>query len=384
MSKFFTLVLIVAFVPLTVFGATFGSKSLFHVQTASTLKQGRLEFRSDMRFFTKVGDYLGQNRPPDFTAANYWLVQGNALFTYGIFNHVDASLNVRLYQDTHYSNEYNFPDDLFLDVKVGSFGFANDRFQAGGLMSFRFPTGEVHNYPFEPYTAGSLEFGFMGLFSFYKDPFLQDRDLSFHVNLGWYNHNDAGKVLYQVKNAQGNVIREYKASTNATAVDFGLGFSYPTELFDVNLELWGRNYITAPDSAAYSRENYMYLTPSIKFKPQWWLSFNVALDLRLSKDEDLTSPVIPVLTRNLTLPNYPAWKMTLGMSVILNQGREKVKTSLGEGTDIRKKVDFYERLVREKEKSKEIEEELKRLRREREQAQKQLEELKQLLEEQGK
>ena len=45
------------------------------------------------------------------------------------------------------------------------------------------------------------------------------------------------------------------------------------------------------------------------------------------------------------------------------------------------KVDFYESLLKDSQKSEKIEEELRRLRKEREQAEKELEELRQMLEE---
>jgi len=51
---------------------------------------------------------------------------------------------------------------------------------------------------------------------------------------------------------------------------------------------------------------------------------------------------------------------------------------------VKEKVDFYERLLQEREKTRSIEEELRRLKREREQAEKELEELRQLLEEEGR
>jgi hypothetical protein len=47
----------------------------------------------------------------------------------------------------------------------------------------------------------------------------------------------------------------------------------------------------------------------------------------------------------------------------------------------RSRVDFYERLLKDSQKSEQIEEELRRLRKEREQAEKELEELRQMLEE---
>ena len=56
----------------------------------------------------------------------------------------------------------------------------------------------------------------------------------------------------------------------------------------------------------------------------------------------------------------------------------------GQNSTVRTKVDYFENLLRERERTRSIEDELRRLKREREQAEKELEELRQMLEEQGK
>lgn len=378
MSDLYKLFAIVLILPLMVFASTFGSRGLIHVQSASTLNKGTLDFRSNLYFYSKVGDYLGSQKPANFTAVNWWDVQSNALFTYGLLDNLDATLMWRLYQDTNRKgNEYNSPEDLFLDFKAGSFGLSNNRFNVGVLTSIRIPTQTKYNYAFEPYTAGAVEYGFTGLFSFFNDPYLHDRSFNIDLNLGWYNHNDAGKVLYTAPN--GTV---YKASGNATELQFGLGFSYPTELFTLNLEWWGINFINEPDTMAYSRENYMYVTPSVKFKPKPWFNFDLGIDIRLTNADNTTSSLLPDPTQNLDLPNYPSWKVYMGLNFTLMP--VGFRGAGEQSTDVRSKVDFYENLLRERQKSRNIEEELRRLKKEREQAEKELEELRQMLEEQGK
>lgn len=385
MSKGFALFLgLVMLLPLGLFGQGIGnngSKSLLNVQSASTLNPRRLDFRTDMGFFTKVGDFLGQSKPADFRVVNFWNVQSNAMLTYGIAEHFDATFTTRIYQDVHKANEYNTPGDLFLDVKAGSFSVLNNRINLGGQASFRFPTGDDVNYPFENYTAGSLEFGLKALFSYYNDPFLTHRDISFHFNLGWYNYNDAGKVIL-TRTALDGTVTEFTAGNNASSLQYGLGFIYPTDLFDLNLEVWGNTFINQPDSLALSREDFVYVTPSIRFKPRWWVNFDLGMDIRASSDKDETASQVTFLN-NLDLPNYPSWRLKLGASFVLNAGADRIRGGISEKADLKNKVDFYERLLKEKEKTRSIEEELRRLRREREQAEKELEELRQLLEEEG-
>lgn len=383
MSKGFFFLVVLFFLPAILFAQGYGSKSMLHVQTASTLKPQRLDVRSNMRFWTKVGDYLGQNKPPDFDAVNYWLVQSNVLMSYGIAEHFDATFMAEVYQDVHSGDEANVPGDLYLDFKAGSFELSNNRLNVGGQFSMRFPTGKYHNYPFEPYTAGSLEFGMFGLFSYYNDPFLPHRDFSFHANLGWYYHNDAGQVLIEGDPSINKV--EQKSQSNASALRYGLGFVYPTEMFDLNLELWGNVFLQEPDSFAFSRENYIYMTPSIRFRPKWWVSFDLGMDVRLSSNSNTTANQITFTGEGaLDLPNYPAWRMHLGMNFVITPGQDRLKGGVGDQGDVRNKVDFYEKLLRERERTRSIEEELRRLKREREQAEKELEELRQLLEEEGK
>ncbi|OGB64906.1 MAG: hypothetical protein A2Y94_11040 [Caldithrix sp. RBG_13_44_9] len=386
MTYFIRLTLIIILIPLVTFAfnsTRFGSRGFFHVQTASTLYKGTLDAGTNLNFFTKVGDYLGEAKPENFAAVNWWDVQYNIYSTYGILDNLDMTFMWRIYQDANRylvgegesEYQYNIPEDIFLDFKAGSFGINNNRFNLGFITSFRIPTAQNYNYYFEPYTAGGFEFGLTGLASYFNDPYLHDRSYSVHLNLGWYYHNDAGKVLY--KDITGV---EYKADGNASALQYGLAFSYPTELFELNLEFWGNKFINAPDSMAYSREDYMYITPSVKFKPKPWFNFNLGLDIRVSKDEDTSSKLLPSPKERLSLPNYPSWKLYLALNFRLlpwGSGFEGSKTG-------RSKVDFYESLLKDSRRSEKIEEELRRLRKEREQAEKELEELRQMLEEQGK
>jgi hypothetical protein len=202
----------------------------------------------------------------------------------------------RIYQDTNRKfevgtgeelNDVNAPEDIFLDFKTGSWGISNNRFHLGLLGSLRIPTASKYNYFFEPYTAGSVEFGFTGLISFFNDPYLHDRSFGIHVNLGWYNHNDAGQELFRI----GETV--FNADGNSTAFQYGAAFTYPTELFDLTLEFWGNQFINEPDTIVHSREDFAYITPSVKFKPNEWFNFHLGIDVRVSGDENTSSLLLP-------------------------------------------------------------------------------------------
>lgn len=384
MLKGFRLSLVLLMIPFILLGSGHGSKSLLHTQTASTLKPKRLDFGTNLNFFTKVGDFLGGQRPQNFTLTNYWDVQGNLLFSYGIAKNVDATVLLRLYQDVHQEGanffnrkEYNVPDDVFINLKAGSFGVSNNRINLGTQVSIRLPISDKHNYPFEKYTAGGVELGFNGLFSYFNDPFIHERDLSFHINVGFLYYNDSGKLLYDDR-----IIGQVFSNTNSSSLEYAAGFSYPTDLFDLNLEVFGSTFISQPDSFAFSREDYLYVTPSIRYKPNWRYHIDLGMDIGLVGDTDESDPRASFAGDNLDLPNYVSWRLHLGFGVVLTAGNDKFG-GVGKKADVKERVDFYQRLLQEREKTRSIEEELRRLKREREQAERELEELRQLLEEEG-
>ena len=358
----------------------YGSYHLLHTQSAKTFEQGRLEVFTNMNFFTRSTQWIGSGSPPTgFTATNYWLVAGNFALTYGFTDYFDMTLSNRVYQDNHYPSVYNFPGDLFLSAKLGSFDLMR-RMLFGGLeLKTRFPTGQDHNYPFAEYASGAVEYGINGFLSYFSDPYLPERSFSFHANVGWWNYNEAGKVLYEFSNGT-----QLKATKNSSALKYSAGFAYPTAMFDFRLEIHGLNYIEQPDSFVYSRENWTYVTPSIKYKPLNWLNVNLGVDIRVSPDENTTKIVPNKTADKYNLPNYASWKVHLGVDMRILPFAPPRKTAAEvERDEFNKRVEFFQEIIKERERSEDVQEELDRLKQEREAAEKELEELKQILEEEG-
>ncbi len=357
--------------------APMGSKSLLNMQTARTFEAGRFEIRSDMNFYTKLADFIGNPnlKPSDFRAVNYWLVNGGLALTYGISNHFDLTVAPGLYQDTHAINEYNLPDDIRVYAKAGSFDFANRSMYAAATIGIRFPLGEVHNYPFTYYTSGAIEYGFSGALSYYADPYLPDRSFSAHLNVGWWNYNEAGDELRPGK----------FATVNSQALNYAIGVLYPTDMFDFQFELTGLNYLTQPDVFVFSRENWMYITPSIKYKPFSWAKVNLGLDFRLVGDKDESVGLTNYA--KVDLPNYTSWRVHLGFELtvlpLLGESASSESPAVVQKNQFKKRVEFFQKVIDEKEKSENIKEELDKLKDERAQAEKELQELKQILEEEG-
>lgn len=357
-----------------------GSKSLLHTQTARTFESGRLELHSGMNFFTRVTEFVGSGqKPQNFSANNYWLVVGHFNLTYGLMDNLDLTIAPRVYQDTHYSNSYNLPDDIFVTLKGGSFAFGKRRFYGSLMTNFRFGTGEQHNYPFVEYASGALEYGFTGALSYFIDPYLPERALNAHLNLGWWNHNEAGEVLYKFKDGT-----TLKGSKNSSELQYALGVVYPTALFDYRLEMFGTAFITEPDEFVYSRENYLYMTPSIQYKAIPWLTADLGVDIRLTSDENTTNyNIVPEMgSRDYNLPNYCSWRVHMGLNLtILPLSPSKRSAAEVEKDEFNKRVEFFQKIVEDRQRSEDLQEELERLKKEREAAEKELEELKQIMQE---
>ena len=364
-----------------------GSRSMIHTQSARTFDSGRLEVHSNMNFFTRATEFIGSGQAPsNFHAVNYWLVAGNLAITYGILDNLDFTIAPRVYQDTHYKNEYNLPGDIFMSLKLGSFAFMRRHLYGGVMANVRLGTGEVHNYPFTEYASGATEYGFTGALSYFLDPYLPDRSFNAHLNLGWWNHNEAGKPVFKFESPFGThqVGDELIATKNSTEFQYAFGLVYPTAMFNYNLEFYGISYITEPDEFVYSRENYMYLTPSIRYKAFSWVSMDLGIDIRLSKDENTTKGVPDKTPEKYDLPNYAAWRVHMGLNITLLPFTATKKTPAQvEREQFNKRVEFFQKIVQEREKAEDVQQELDRLKEERQEAEKELEELKQILEEQN-
>lgn len=350
-----------------------GSRSLTHTQSARTFDSGRLEVHSNMNFFTRASEFIGSGQvPANFNAVNYWLVAGNLAITYGILEHFDFTVAPRVYQDTHYKNEYNLPGDIFLTFKLGSFDFMQRHFYGGLLTNVRLATGEVHNYPFTEYASGATEYGFTGALSYFMDSYLPDRSMNFHLNLGWWNHNEAGVEVY----------KNMKATKNSSELQYALGFVYPTDMFDYRLEVFGTSFITQPDEFVYSRENYTYVTPSIRYKAFSWMTMDLGIDIRVSANENTTKGVPDKTPKDMNLPNYAAWRVQMGVNITLLPFVPQRKTTAEiERDQFNKRVEFFQKIVEDRQKAENVQEELDKLKEERKDAEKELEELKQILEE---
>jgi hypothetical protein len=348
-----------------------GGVGLVHVRSALNLKPGHLILYTQNQAFGKI-DHT--------TPTAFWVIQNAFSLNFGISDHVELSISPILYQDTHKgSTGYNFPDDLFIGLKFGSYIFQESSVAWSISLDGRFPTGECHNIFFEPYSAGRFSWECTGMISYIKNLDYFNESLIVDFNLSYLNHNDAGQKLSGCQNDPSPV------SHVSQEFSYGFGINLPTSIFDFSFELFGNMFYQPPPETAYGLENYLYFTPTIKYKATNWLTISAGLDFRLSRDIDETCYEFVSRPVPDDFPNYPNWRVRMGFKFLLLPIKDcsvSKKDLLLERANVRRKL--FEEIIDEQRETEAIEEEFEQIKAERIKAEKIIERLRQILEQDQK
>ncbi len=340
-------------------GSEQGNRGPLYLTTAWNLVKGDLTFQGNSRFYFNNKTFTSANNPA--TAVTFWDVQGGLNLNYGFGKHYQIGISQIVYQDNHKSGKgFNLPDDMFLKVKFGSVTEKSGPIKFGLLLTTRLPFAKYHNILLEPYSAGRVEFGLMGLFSFSKNQIYPDDGLNAHVNFGLIDHNDRGK-----KFTESNI--EYINRKNSREIYGGVALIYPITKFDFSVEFYGNYNISKPPPAAYSRHNYLYITPGVTYNAFYWLSLACGFDFRLTKNKSSNSYLISNSTTNM-LPTYPTWRVNFSVRVNLVsklKGRFEQKDDFKSITSDKNKKDVYEEIATERKQIENAELELEKIREER-------------------
>lgn len=363
-----------------------GGRGLTHLHTAWTLEKGSITLNT---FTTSYYKPVLFNTPSQgMTSTTYWDVQGVLGFSYASGSHLEWNLTNILYQDTHRDAKgYNLPSDLNFSVKLASYGSPQSHFRFGVLVAGKIPIAAHHNIFLEPYSSGKFEAGFTGLVSYSSDLLIPEAGLNAHLNLGFWHHNDTGAFLTGNPNDNISVLRPTRQFL------WGLGIVVPKQQVDFGLELFGNLFIVRPPATAYSREDYIYLTPSVTYRPSGRLSFQTGVDIRVSQDYDHTRYRADGTTLNQVsadLPSYPGWRLRLGLKVHLNKSLPReIEKPLFTEDDFEEQpekrevlatqIPLQEQLVRERRETEMAEEELERIRSDRRKMEEMLSRLRQIL-----
>ncbi len=355
----------------------FGSKGLIYVHSARVLPKGYLEFIGGTRYFGKVANFGSSGN-----AFTLWNVQGFTSFNYGINSNIELAISPIIYQDTN-NNEgnvlkgaANVPDKLFMSIKLGCLGAENSNFLFGGILQAKLPTEKAYNIIYEPYYAGNVEAGIMGIASYFNNITFPEEDWSLHANLGYWNHYDVGEELTKNPN-------DPKPSSMSSELMFGIGARFPAGTFNFSGEINARYFLDRPPVTAYSREYYSYLTAGIYYNPYRWLSFHMGIDLKLLTQEDIseyppsTSLSPPPLEDT---PNYPAWRCLLGVKFSILPFSLYTSPESELQRDARNKKQFFKRMLEEEQGTENVEDEVEKLRQKRLKIEQELERIRKLLE----
>lgn len=350
-----------------------GSKGLPHTKAAWVTETGKLTVLANTRFWGKVHQVKREHWEYPL-AITVWDVQGLLSINYGLGKHFELNITPIIYQDDQ-TDEGLVPYDTFIGLKVGSFGSRTHSLAYGVHLQARFPTSKKHNVFFEPYSAGTTEFGFTGLLSYASDPLYPEDAFNLHANLGYHNHNDVGEFLTKARTPHSQVLYQ------SQQLLYAIGFNIPTENFDYGIEWYGNAWLQRPPLAAESRENYLYMNAVITYKPYRWFKFFVSGEVRLSADRDETVPPLKARPYLADLPNYNSWRINVGSQFTLlptSVFRTSERDILIQRAENRREL--FEQIIRERRETESAEEELERIREERRKAERELERLRKILE----
>jgi len=360
-----------------VLGQGAGNNIFTHVQSGRNYGSNHFEIYNHAAYYMgSVGTIsIPPPFPPDFTGSSYWLLQNNFALIYGPSAHLDLILKLGYYQDSQYMTDMNFPDAITLTAKPGSLTFADRHIYCAGMLNLSRPMGDIHNYPLVEYSSSSkFEFGFAAAFSYYTDIYAPDNSFSAHLNLGYYTHNAAKSVAYDKDSL------EVLTGNNGIEAQYGLALIYPFRLIDLRLELSGVHYLQQPDTMVYGREDYMFVTPGIRYKPLDWLSIDLGADIRLSANKEQTKGVY-LYSTNMGLPNYCDWRLQLGLNFKIFPHAPPLKTTdqLKE-EHFNQRIDYFRTMVEDRERLQNAREDIEAIKQERQKIEREIQSLKQALE----
>jgi hypothetical protein len=283
-----------------------GGRGLSSLNAAWVQDRGQFSIHAMTAAYYQTAKLPNQTGPnPEFTT--YWDTQGGLATHYSFNRRMEVTLAQTLYQDTHRDAKgANIPDDLYFAAKFGSYGGLRSRMRWGFMTSARFPLAKHHNVILEPYSAGRMEFGLLGLMSYSKDVLIPENAFNAHLNFGFWHHNDTGRYLVGTK------LDTFAVLDPSRALLWGAGMAIPSHQFDFTFEVFGRNFLKRPPVTAYSREDFAYFTPGVTYHPIHWASLNVAFDVRISPNHQSTQDLVGFGQVNAALPSYPSWRVRFG------------------------------------------------------------------------
>ena len=369
-KKILFLLLILLLVPCISEATQFlGGVGLFYTTSARTYVPGQLSFSLYTRTYAKP--LTGIREVTSNT--------GVLCVNYGSTNHLELSLSQILYQDVNYDlqkeeNTYMVPGYSQFILKMANYRMkmGQNFLFFGGKASIT-KQGKFYNSFLEPYfdigIAAQIEF----ICSYYLNPYYPEESPALHLNVGYTHYNDAESLM-----------------ESGQAIPLAIGYVKSNIKYDYSLELSGRFFVKEPYVAAYSREDYLYLTPGYKYKLYMGIQVGVAFDILLMTGDETTENYYAPFNQEYS--QYPDWRLNLKVDYTPSTAFyqiptfEKVskeavtKQTLRARRVITDKKSLFEWVVDENKGAEYIDLELEKIREERKRAEQELERLKKELE----
>lgn len=263
-------------------GQFYGGNSYLHTNSAVNMAPGGLDFAIYDR------GYVG--KPEGMDA---YVVNGTSAFSaaFGFSRHLELGFTQILYQDLNSTPRLDqsivtlIPGNTYIRFKFAGYPYGNNIYY-GGMAALRYRVGLYQNVHMEPYQSEAIEIEIGGIASYFVKPLFPDEAPSFHLNLNLLNHNDADSP-----------------TDAAQEVNFLASSIFPRPRFDFGAELYGAFFYIEPVATVLGRENWMYVTPFVRYKLFKNLSFTLGFDLLMMGGTDSTVPTTD------PYPNYPGYRI---------------------------------------------------------------------------
>lgn len=264
-------------------GQFYGGNGFLHTNTATVLAPGAL----DLSVYDRA--YIGKPDGLDFFVTNGTSALAAA---FGFSRHVELGFTQILYQDLNSTPREDqsvitlIPGNTYIRFKFAGYPLGNNIFY-GGMSALRYRVGLYQNVHLEPYQSEGIEIELGGLLSYYVKPLYPEEAPSFHLNLNLLNHNDADSP-----------------TDAAQELNFLVSSFFPRPRFDYGVELYGAFFYKDAAEDILGRENWMYVTPFVRYKLFKGLNFTLGLDLLMMGGTDNTIPTTD------PFPNYPGYRVS--------------------------------------------------------------------------
>lgn len=339
----------------------YGGNGLVHVSSANNVYRGDL-WATFQTSYNQGGFSLG----------TYKNARGSISLLYGILYSVELGINQVFYQDTALHNEPG-TGPLRVSLKVGiptsTPQSINMAIQLLGLV----PVGNKNNVELESYYSDKPSGGGQLILSYDTNPVDLRNSKRFHLNLGYFYHNDATSY----NNPPGSPATQQFLFGMAVQVPRG-----PATLFT---EVSGEHFLKVnpfaqPATGNANGNDYIRLTPGLRYQ-FGKMTFQGALDMKLYNNGNYRS-------EGEDVPIYPRWKIFAGLEYRLREGPPptyrrgrgiRIPGLFYYGRTPTRRQNMVQDLEERQQRIEEAERDLQAIRDQRIQAQRELEELRKLI-----